>query len=360
MVSPERRACSRAAASDFSDGSMPATVAPSAASVSARMPPPHPTARTRLAPNPPNTRRKYSTRTAFSSCSPANGPASLHHTPGTRSTRRSYFSGSERPPRRGSWSLMNRESTARRGLVEVGGRWWRMVGVVMQERFSRLYHFAARWALLSPFRPPPTSSNLPNLPQPPSGSRLHVRERGHVEEPQARQARVLVHLDQQQVADADDAGHPLAPHADMQHRLGLVLLHGEGGVHLDRRDPRLRLLAREHDACVLGRLRDGKVVAGANVVRPSDDVHAADATAGDVDHDERAVAALQVHGPVEPRRLPDAFAGDGEDVGFLVPAIAHLGQLTREWLDPCFERHRGPAFQPSRRAGNIGRTMGRS
>src|SRR3989442_14442062 len=119
MVSPERRAWSRAAASDFSDGSIPVTVAPSTASVSARMPPPHPTSRTRLPPNPPNTRRKYSTRTAFSSCSPANGPASLHHTPGTRSTRRSYFSGSERPPRRGSWSDMPRN--LRRGGGGGGG-----------------------------------------------------------------------------------------------------------------------------------------------------------------------------------------------------------------------------------------------
>src|SRR5207245_3857842 len=132
MVSPERRAWSRAAASDFSDGSIPVTVAPSAASVSARMPPPHPTSRTRLPPNPPNTRRKYSTRSAFSSCSPANGPASLHHTPGTRSTRRSYFSGSERPPRRGSWSDMRKKSRALGRLVEVGGGWggwWRLVEV---------------------------------------------------------------------------------------------------------------------------------------------------------------------------------------------------------------------------------------
>src|SRR5213592_3263069 len=146
MVSPERRACSRAAASDFSDGSMPATVAPSAASVSARMPPPHPTSRTRLAPNPPNTRRKYSTRTAFSSCSPANGPASLHHTPGTRSTRRSYFSGSERPPRRGSWSGMAMKSTAGRRLVEV---------LPLDGLFYRLFD-------LHP--PPPTSSIRQNLP----------------------------------------------------------------------------------------------------------------------------------------------------------------------------------------------------
>src|SRR6266568_8027494 len=123
MVSPERRAWSRAAASDFSDGSIPVTVAPSAASVSARMPPPHPTSRTRLPPNPPNTRRKYATRTAFSSCSPANGPASLHHTPGSRSTRRSYFSGSERPPRRGSWSDMPRN-------LRRGGGWRRIVEVV--------------------------------------------------------------------------------------------------------------------------------------------------------------------------------------------------------------------------------------
>src|SRR2546421_3576992 len=102
------------------------------------MPPPHPTSRTRFPPNPPNTRRKYSARNAFSSCSPAKGPASLHHTPGTRSTKRSYFSGSGRPPRRGSWSLMNREST--------------------------------------------------------SGGGLDVGERGHVEEPQARQARVFGHF----------------------------------------------------------------------------------------------------------------------------------------------------------------------
>src|SRR6266480_2708440 len=109
MHSPDERAYPRAVASDFASGSRPVTVAPSGASVSARMPPPHPTSKTRLPPNPPNTRRKYSTRTAFSSCSPANGPASLHHTPGTRSTRRSYFSGSERPPRRGSWSDMARK-----------------------------------------------------------------------------------------------------------------------------------------------------------------------------------------------------------------------------------------------------------
>src|SRR6266446_7517015 len=118
IESPERRACSRAAVRDFSDGSIPVTLAPSAASVSARMPPPQPTSRTRFPPKPPSTRRKYSTRTAFSSCSPANGPSSLHHTPGTRSTRRSYFSGSDRPPRRGSWSDMRQKS---RALGEVGG-----------------------------------------------------------------------------------------------------------------------------------------------------------------------------------------------------------------------------------------------
>src|SRR5213593_414133 len=119
MVTPERRACSRAAASDFSDGSMPVTVAPSAASVSARMPPPQPTSRTRFPPNPPNTPRKYSTRNVFSSCSPAKGPALLHQTPGTRSTRRSYFSGSERPPRRGRCSDMG--TNLRRG-----GGWGRL------------------------------------------------------------------------------------------------------------------------------------------------------------------------------------------------------------------------------------------
>src|SRR3989454_10272628 len=121
MAKPERRACSRAAASDFSDGSMPVTVAPSTASVSARIPPPHPTSRTRLPPNPPNTRRKYSARSAFSSCSPAKGPASLHHTPGTRSTKRSYFSGSESPPRRGRLSDMTRNLRRGGGWGGVGG-----------------------------------------------------------------------------------------------------------------------------------------------------------------------------------------------------------------------------------------------
>src|SRR2546426_11658955 len=98
---------------------MPVTVAPSVARVSARIPPPHPTSRARFPPNPPKTRRKYSTRNAFSSCSPAKGPASLHHTPGTRSTRRSYFSGSERPPRRGSWSGMEEIYGGKEG----GGGW---------------------------------------------------------------------------------------------------------------------------------------------------------------------------------------------------------------------------------------------
>src|SRR2546425_1326658 len=120
IVSPERRACSRAAASDRSDGSIPVTVAPSAASVSARMPPPHPTSKTRWPRNPPNTRRKYSTRTAFSSCSPANGPASLHHTPGTRSTRRTYLSAFEIPPRRGSWSDMPRNLRQEGGWGRLG------------------------------------------------------------------------------------------------------------------------------------------------------------------------------------------------------------------------------------------------
>src|SRR5882724_6745151 len=110
---------------------MPVTVAPSVARVSARIPPPHPTSRARFPPNPPKTRRKYSTRNAFSSCSPAKGPASLHHTPGTRSTRRSYFSGSERPPRRGSWSGMTRNVRRWGGwgrTVEDGGGRWRRGG----------------------------------------------------------------------------------------------------------------------------------------------------------------------------------------------------------------------------------------
>src|SRR5438552_2727697 len=190
MVSPERRAWSRAAASDFSDGSTPVTAAPSVASVSARMPPPHPTSRTRFPPNPPNTRRKYSTRKAFSSCSPAKGPASLHHTPGTRSTKRSYFSGSGRPPRRGSWSDMRDKSRAPSRLVEDGG------GLVEDGGGGyRAWHW---WS----FRADQSSS----------GSRPTSRE--------PREPRVLVHLDEQQVGDAHDAGDPLAPHADVEHRLG--------------------------------------------------------------------------------------------------------------------------------------------
>src|SRR2546421_10027022 len=100
---------------------MPVTRAPSVARDSARMPPPQPTSSTRLPPNPLNTARKYCTRAALRSCSPANGPTSLHHRPGMRSTRRSYFSGSERPPRRGSWSDMRDNLRRLWRTVEVGG-----------------------------------------------------------------------------------------------------------------------------------------------------------------------------------------------------------------------------------------------
>src|SRR5256884_2510560 len=207
-------------------------------------------------------------------------------------------------------------------------------------------------------QPPPTSTILQNLLR--SGCRFHVGERRHVEKPQPREPRVLVDLDEQQVGDAHDGGGALASYADVEHRLIGVFLHRERGVHLHGRDSWLRLAAGEHDASVLGGLRDRKGVARADVVRPRDDVHAVDANAGHVDDDERAVAAFQVHRPVETGRLPGAFAGDGEDVGFRVPAIADLGQLARERLDPCFELHREPAFQTPRRAGNIGRTLRRS
>src|SRR5713101_3366455 len=411
MVSPERRACSRAAVRDFSDGSIPVTLAPSAASVSARMPPPQPTSRTRFPPNPPSTRRKYSTRTAFSSCSPANGPSSLHHTPGTRSTRRSYFSGSERPPRRGSCSDMGTNlwrggswgsteffgAAACRAFDDVHGGGERRasrlrgepVALVIWESFcdpvDRQGEFVTFAPRMKPFVPGharkntgwrtwswdrfgawrvtttrSTSPNLPQPPQPPSGSRFHVGERRHLEEPQPRQARVLVHLDEQQVSHAHHGGNPLAPHTDMEHGFVGILFHRERGVHLDRRHARLRFAPREHDASVLGGLRNREGVAGADIVRPGDDVHAVDAAARDVDHHERAVAALQVHRPIEPRRLPRALTDRKEDVGLRVPPIGDLGQLAREWLDPCFELHREPAFQLPRRAGNIGRTFGGS
>src|SRR6266478_4631249 len=54
MDNPERPACSRAAVSDFSDGSTPDTIAPSRASASDRIPPPHPTSSARLPPKPPD------------------------------------------------------------------------------------------------------------------------------------------------------------------------------------------------------------------------------------------------------------------------------------------------------------------
>src|SRR6266571_2736084 len=60
-----------------------------------------------------------------------------------------------------------------------------------------------------------TSTNL--HPPPPSfrtslcsGCRFHIRERRHVEKPQPRQPRVLVHLDEQQVGDTHDGGGALA------------------------------------------------------------------------------------------------------------------------------------------------------
>src|SRR6266516_2207299 len=70
--------------------------------------------------------------------------------------------------------------------------------------------------------PPPTSTNLPH---PPSGSRLDVGERRHVEKPQPREPRVLVHLDEQQVGDTHDGGGALASYADVEHRLIRVFLH---------------------------------------------------------------------------------------------------------------------------------------
>src|SRR5437763_4467075 len=115
---------------------MPVTRAPSVARDSARMPPPQPTSSTRLPPNPLNTARKYCTRAVLSSGSPANGPTSLHHRPGMRSTRRSYFSGSERPPRRGSWSDMRDNLRRWGGWGRFGrlGRWWRSEGLVQLPR----------------------------------------------------------------------------------------------------------------------------------------------------------------------------------------------------------------------------------
>src|ERR1051326_124002 len=223
---------------------MPVTRAPSLASASARIPPPQPTSSTRLPPNPLNTARKYSTRTAFSSCSPANGPASLHHTPGIRSTRRSYFSGSGRPPRR-------------------GGEW----GSDMRQKSTGLWR---RWD--NP--PPPPFTALPRLHRLPSGRRFHIRERRHVEEPEPRQSRALVDFDQQAVRHAHHGGGTLAPHPDVQHRFRLVFLDRERRVPLDGRDRRLRLARGKHDARVLRRRRGRELLVGADVVRPGDHVHA--------------------------------------------------------------------------------------
>src|SRR2546425_12894916 len=74
----------------------------------------------------------------------------------------------------------------------------------------------ARGESLHRDQPPLPSPNLPNLPQPPSGSRLDVRERRHVEKPQPREPRVLVDLDEQQVGDAHDGGGALASYADVR------------------------------------------------------------------------------------------------------------------------------------------------
>src|SRR6266487_2284803 len=93
--------------------------------------------------------------------------------------------------------------------------------------------------LHQPPQPPPTSTHLHNLP--PSGGSLHIRERRHVEKPQPREPRVLVHLDEQQVGDTHDGGGALASYADVEHRLIRVFLHRERGVHLHGRDSWLRI-----------------------------------------------------------------------------------------------------------------------
>src|SRR6266704_885111 len=142
------------------------------------------------------------------------------------------------------------------------------------------------WKKLGPFWCVERHYTAISLPSPPltspnprrSGGRLHVGERRHVEKPQPREPRVLVHLDEQQVGDTHDGGGALASYADVEHRLIRVFLHRERGVHLHGRDSWLRLAAGDHGASVLGGLRDRKGVARADVVRPRDAVHAVDAT----------------------------------------------------------------------------------
>src|SRR5213594_2597639 len=73
MVNPDCAACSRATARDFADGSIPVTLAPSAASDSARMPPPEPTSRTRFTRKPPSTLRKYATGRRSAGATPQAG-----------------------------------------------------------------------------------------------------------------------------------------------------------------------------------------------------------------------------------------------------------------------------------------------
>src|SRR5438874_4787158 len=76
-------------------------------------------------------------------------------------------------------------------------------------------------------------------------------------------------------------------------------------------------------------------------------VHATQAAAGDVDHDEGAVVALEIDGPVEARGLPRPLACDGENVGLGIPVIADLGKLAVERLDSGFEVRRQPRLPGS-------------
>src|SRR5205085_5441110 len=80
----------------------------------------------------------------------------------------------------------------------------------------------------------------PQPSQPPSRRRFYVRKRRHVEEPEPRESRAFVDFDEQAVRHAHHGGGPLAPHPDVQHRFGLVFLHGERRVDLDGRHRRLR------------------------------------------------------------------------------------------------------------------------
>src|SRR6185503_20596489 len=101
---------------------------------------------------------------------------------------------------------------------------------------------------------------------------------------------------------------------DVKDGVLVVLVDGERGVDLDGRHAGLGAPVGERDLAFFGGRRRRERGNGAYVLGPRHDVDAAHRATGDVDDDEGAVPALEIHRAVHPVPFRDAFAGDCQDV----------------------------------------------